>query len=115
MLVQLAPQERTYEADYQQYTTLRRAPFVDGSHPSAIRPYVNLKNRFYVPQQVRLIGPAEPYVKQMQHNTINGAANTVFDFGPAASYRMTDETLRQFAVATLITRQQQSFFKTATR
>lgn len=115
MIVNLRALERGWDAPFAVIPSLDRDPFVDGSHPSAIRPFFNTKNKYYgLPNSIP-IGRAIPPIKAAQFNTINGQANTQFDFGAAATYRATDEIVRQFSIAALMQAQQRSFFQTAAR
>lgn len=80
--------------------------FVNGSQPSAIFPYQNLRNHYYPEVQSRTIGRTFPPVGHGMIATFQG-------FGWGATYRLTDEQQRQLAIAMSLQNAAPVVFRTA--
>lgn len=85
---------------------LRQIPFINGGHPSAIRPWENLRNRYYVREQAQLIARTNPPVKA----AISPVTLSSSGFGQ--TYRLSDEALRQYSLGTFLLNAQQSYYQT---
>lgn len=66
--------------------------FVNGSQPSAIFPFQNLRNHYYPEVQSNTIARTNPPVGHSLLATFQG-------FGWGATYRLTDEQQRQLALS----------------
>ena len=77
-------------AEYFRQDLLPLVLFVNGSQPSAIFPYQNLRNHYYPEVQSTTIARTYPPVGQSLLRTFAG-------FGWGATYRLTDEQQRQLA------------------
>src|SRR5215471_12190284 len=91
-----------------------RVPFINGGHPSAIRPMENLSTRYYggaaliswQPSQALPIGRTNPPVKSaITLVTLNKT-------GMGSTYRISDEALRQYSLGTYLHRAQTSYYQT---
>lgn len=92
-----------------------RVPFINGGHPSAIRPMENLRNRYYasaaelavtVPNQARHIARTNPPVKAATSPVTLSAT------GFGQTYRLSDEALRQYSFGTYIQNARMSYYQT---
>src|SRR5262245_49235870 len=95
------------EAPFEREDSLIRAPFINGGHPSAIRPLVNLYNRYYIVQQAKPIARTNPPAKAI-------AAPTALAFsGFGSTYRFSDESLRQYTLGAQLENRRRTYYQTA--
>lgn len=93
---------------------LRRVPYINGGHPSAIRPMENLRNRYYaaaaeqgnVPSQSRPIARTNPPVRA------STAPVTLSATGFGSTYRLSDEALRQYSLGTYLQNARNTYYQT---
>jgi hypothetical protein len=83
-----------------------RVPFIDGGHPNGIRPVENLRNRYYGLLQSAPIARTNPPVKAAF------APVTLDATGFGSTYRLSDESLRQYSLGTYIQNMRGSYYQT---
>lgn len=103
-------EEPTFKPDI-----LERVPFINGGHPNAVRPLENLRNRYYaqssvldwtVPSQSMMIARTNPAVKA----AISPVALNKSGIG--ATYRLSDEQLRQYSLGSYIHNMMTTYYQT---
>jgi hypothetical protein len=93
---------------------LKRVPFINGGQLSAIRQMENLRNRYYavaadqgiVPSQAHHIARTNPPVKAAT------APVTLSASGFGSTYRLSDESLRQYSLGTYLQNVRHSYYQT---
>lgn len=93
---------------------LSQVPFINGGHPNAVRPFENLRNRYYALSsdtgisisQSKMIARTNPPVKA---STSPVALNKS---GIGATYRLSDEQLRQYSLGSYLHNVANSYYQT---
>jgi hypothetical protein len=94
---------------------LERIPFINGGKLNAIRPLENLRNRYYAtaaaiawvqPSQARMIARTNPPVKAATSPVTLSAS------GMGATYRLSDEALRQYSLGSYLTNARNTYYQT---
>lgn len=93
---------------------LEQVPFINGGHPNAVRPLENLSNRYYAMSadtgisisQAKHIARTNPPVKAA---TSPVALNKS---GMGATYRLSDESLRQYSLGTYLQNMRNTYYQT---
>lgn len=96
---------------------LERVPFINGggNTKQAIRPLENLRNRYYassssywytVPTQAARIARTNPPVKAAISPVTLSAS------GMGSTYRLTDESLRQYSLGAYLTNMRNTYYQT---
>jgi hypothetical protein len=85
---------------------LKQIPYINGGHPSAVRPLENLRNRYYVREQAQLIARTNPPVKAAISPVTLDAT------GMGSTYRISDEALRQYSLGTYLHNMGATYYQT---
>lgn len=93
------------EAPIEHNDILVLEPYINGGHPSAIRPIENLRNNYYGNLQAIPAGRTNPIVKR---------ATTPVNYveGTGATYRLSDEALRQYSLGAYLQNLKTSYYQT---
>lgn len=92
-----------------------QVPFINGGHPNAVRPTENLRNKYYasaaalwysVPNQAMRIARTNPPVKAATSPVTLSAS------GMGSTYRLSDESLRQYSLGAYLRNAQMSYYQT---
>lgn len=92
------------EAPIQHNDILVLEPHINGGHPSAIRPLENLRNHYYATFQAIPIARTNPPVKKE-------TTPVTFVDGAGATYRLSDEALRQYSLGAYLTNAKMSYYQ----
>jgi len=90
------------------WDTLPLHPPVDASAPtSAVHPFMNLRNKYYIREQSVFIARVQPPVKKAVQPELLAAV------GMSSTNRLPDEALRQYALGAQLTNLRNTFYQTA--
>jgi hypothetical protein len=85
---------------------LEQTPFINGGHPNAVRPLENLSNRYYgIPQSFHIARTNPPVMAATSPVALNKT-------GMGATYRLSDESLRQYSLGAYLTNMANSYYQT---
>jgi len=106
------------EATFEQEPTVKndivwRIPFINGGHPSAIRPLENLSNRYFMDAGFPLYGSqARPIARTNPPVKAATSPVTLNKSGMGSTYRLSDEALRQYSLGTYLVNRRISYYQT---
>lgn len=101
----LLPMEFAEEPTFQP-DILKQIPYINGGHPNAVRPVENLRSRYYGLLQSAPIARTNPPVKAATSPV------TLNKSGMGATYRLSDEALRQYSLGTYLQNLRGSYYQT---
>lgn len=85
---------------------LIQVPHINGGHPNAVRPLENLRNRYYGLPQAQMIARTNPPVKAATSPV------TLNKSGFGSTYRLTDESLRQYSLGSYLVNMRNTYYQT---
>lgn len=93
---------------------LRQTPYINGGHPSAIRPMENLRNRYYAAaaELGNVLSQASPIARTNPPVRAATAPVTLSATGFGSTYRLSDEALRQYSLGTYLTNMRNTYYQT---
>jgi hypothetical protein len=101
------------EAPIFQPDILEQIPFLNGGHPSAIRPMENLSNRYFASTGLPLYGSqASPIARTNPPVKAATSPVTLNKSGMGSTYRLADESLRQYSLGAFLQNKRDSFYQT---
>jgi hypothetical protein len=90
-----------------------QVPFINGGHPNAVRPLENLQNRYYADAGFPLYGSqARPIARTNPPIKAATAPVALNKSGMGATYRLSDEALRQYSLGTYLQNMRASYYQT---
>lgn len=107
MQVQCVPMEYGDVRQFSPTYLALRPPFDASAPSSAVHPFMNLRNKYYVREQSVFIARVQPPVKKAINPELLGAV------GMSSSNRLPDEALRQYAFGAQIANLRNTFYQTA--